>query len=1106
MRLLQNLPIKRKLVVITMLASGIALVVACVAFFTYEQFTARKRLVQDLSIIAEMTGANSAAGLTFDEPSSVEQSLKSLSVQPSILAACVYDKEGQPFARYKRVGEQENFLPPMVQETGYRVNQDRLDIFQEIHLASERIGTVYISMDLSEMTARVWRYLLIVCGVLCSSALIVFFLSARLQKVISEPILDLVRTARSVANEKNYSVRAVKRSQDELGVLIDGFNEMLAQIQARDTDLQAAHSQLERRVEERTRELQNENAERRLAEEAVRESQALYHSLVEQLPVGVFRKDKTGRYVFVNSWFCKLKGVHPELFLGKTPAEVAATEMQGRTESDPRTTNLAAQGASDHELIMTTGQSVEAEEHYPDANGVKQYLHVVKSPVFGPDGTIVGSQGILMDVSQLKQAQEEVAREHLRLKFIFESLPIGIACNMPQADGTSIRIVNDTHLRIAGITRETEKEPDIWQRISHPEDYARQDALRRQLEEGKITQFSLDKRYVRPNGQTVWVILTWQRLKYSDGTFEDLSTVVDITERKRAEAGLAYQRDLLNTLMDNLPDAIYFKDLESRFVRASRSKLEKCFEIALHHHRAAHPSDGTENLPAHLRNSAEFGEFLAGKTDFDFMTGDCARSACELEQEIIRTGKPLMGRVDRVVQTTGEVRWVLSTKMPWRDQDGKIIGTFGASKDITSMKEAEVELAYERDLLKTLLDNLPDAIYFKDLQSRFVRYSKSFAKHFSVEDPEAIRGKRDTDFFTPEHAQPAFEDEQEIIRTGLPVIGKVEKETHVDGHVTWALTNKMPWRDKEGNIIGTFGTSKDITSIKEAEAKLEAVHRQLLETSRQAGMAEVATSVLHNVGNVLNSVNTSASVITDLTRASTCKGVAKLADLLEQNRHDLAGFLATENRAAHVINYLKSLYQHLAGEQATVLRELNDLNRNIEHIKEIVAMQQSYAKVSGVVETQSVCALVEDALRMHAGGLVRHQVQVIKKFDTVPDIPVERHKVLQILVNLISNAKYAVSNSSAPERLVTLAVHQNGKNLVHISVADNGVGIAPENLTRIFAHGFTTKRNGHGFGLHSGALAAREMGGSLLVHSDGPDKGAVFTLALPIDPKDVQSK
>ena len=182
--------------------------------------------------------------------------------------------------------------------------------------------------------------------------------------------------------------------------------------------------------------------------------------------------------------------------------------------------------------------------------------------------------------------------------------------------------------------------------------------------------------------------------------------------------------------------------------------------------------------------------------------------------------------------------------------------------------------------------------------------------------------------------------------------------------------------------------------------------------------------------------------------------------------------------------------------------EAGSLVDNITHIKEIVAMQQNYAKSAGILEPLEVADLVEDALRMNTGAMLRHNVKVVRDFAKVPPIMTEKHKVLQILVNLIRNAKYACDDSGRDDKQISLKVY-NGDGRIKIAIADNGVGIPPENLTRIFNHGFTTRKDGHGFGLHSGALAAKELGGKLLVFSEGTGRGATFTLELPAkQPKD----
>lgn len=303
--------------------------------------------------------------------------------------------------------------------------------------------------------------------------------------------------------------------------------------------------------------------------------------------------------------------------------------------------------------------------------------------------------------------------------------------------------------------------------------------------------------------------------------------------------------------------------------------------------------------------------------------------------------------------------------------------------------------------------------------------------------------------------------------------------------------------NSEGNLIKVFGTAQDVTERKQAEIEIERINKQLLDVSRRAGMTEVATSVLHNVGNVLNSVNVSCSVIAENVRKSSISNVIKTADLLKQHSGDLSNFLTGTPMGQKLPAFLERLGERLVEEQTLALEELRLLGQNIEHIKEIVAMQQNYANVGGVRETLPIEELVEDALRMNGAALIRHRIEIIRDFQKVPDILVEKHKVLQILVNLVRNAKHALTDSERVDKQLTLRISADDEHL-SLSVVDNGIGIAPENMTRIFAHGFTTKIDGHGFGLHSGVLAAKEMGGSLIAQSDGPGTGATFTLKLPL--------
>lgn len=417
--------------------------------------------------------------------------------------------------------------------------------------------------------------------------------------------------------------------------------------------------------------------------------------------------------------------------------------------------------------------------------------------------------------------------------------------------------------------------------------------------------------------------------------------------------------------------------------------------------------------------------------------------------------------------------------------------------DTAERKQAQTELVYERDLLRTLIDNLPDAIYVKDAAARKVLVNLADARNLGCKTEAEALGKNDFDLFPKEIADKFFQDDQLVLQKGQKIINREEKAVRPNGEVFWLLTTKVPWRDAAGNIIGLVGIGRDITAIKGAEAEIDRVHKQLLEASREAGMAEVATSVLHNVGNVLSSVNVASSCVADSLRKSKAANLSKVVALLREHEADLGNFITNDSKGKQLPGYLAQLAEHLADEQTVVLNELARLQKNIEHIMEIVAMQQNYTKTSGIFESLPIIDLVEDAVRMNRGAMERHQINVLREYSETPPVLVEKHKVLQILVNLIRNAKYACDDSGKQDKQIILRVG-NGNGRINVSVIDNGVGITAENLTRIFNHGFSTRKNGHGFGLHNGALAAKEMGGSLAAFSEGPERGATFTLELPI--------
>jgi C4-dicarboxylate-specific signal transduction histidine kinase len=398
---------------------------------------------------------------------------------------------------------------------------------------------------------------------------------------------------------------------------------------------------------------------------------------------------------------------------------------------------------------------------------------------------------------------------------------------------------------------------------------------------------------------------------------------------------------------------------------------------------------------------------------------------------------------------------------------------------------------------------LPGSVVL-ELREKFSRYTNALSRELDLFRAGKLEEARNYD---EKEADPAFDRMQEGVSSASKTADTLAKwslhQANVGSAValmvTLILVGALFWFYEDNRKRVALAAAEErllqdrIAEQERRRVEEHRLHGQLLEVSRQAGMAEVATSVLHNVGNVLNSVNVSGSLLLGRTKRSRAEKVARLAELLGE-----PGSLSAEHRREQVVRYLRSLADKLSRDEAKDQAELRQMMEHIDHIKQIVALQQSYGRVAGVVERVSVSDLIAAALQINGDGLARSGVQVFREMKPLPDLQVEKHKALQILVNLISNAWHALEASEVNEKRLLLRTEPAGDARIRIEVIDNGVGIAPENAAKIFSLGFTTRKNGHGFGLHSSALNAKEMGGALTVRSEGLGQGAAFTLELPL--------
>ena len=489
---------------------------------------------------------------------------------------------------------------------------------------------------------------------------------------------------------------------------------------------------------------------------------------------------------------------------------------------------------------------------------------------------------------------------------------------------------------------------------------------------------------------------------------------------------------------------------------------------------------------------------VIGETPSVLNSGKIPKETIKQLWETILSGREWRGELLNK-KKNGELYWEFASISPLVNADGKTTHFVAVKENITQRKLTDAALRDSESRHRTLFESSGDAIMLLGKEG-YIDCNSATLQIFGLTDKKDFISVHPAELSPPRQldGNDSYTAAEERIATALRVGSAKFEWTHQRGEgERFPAEVWLTAFDMGGERI-LQATVRDISERKRADAELVRLHEELVVASRLAGMSEVATGVLHNVGNVLNSVNVSANLLIEKVQTSRVGSLAKASDMICQHQSDLAAFLTTDGRGRHFPRLLEELVTSLSAERDTQLEELRSLIDNIGHIREIVSTQQSFAQTRGTTEPVNLTELMEDALKINDAGLIRHNVNVVREFGEVPPIVTERHQVLQIIVNLISNARYALSDCDQDNRTMTLIV-TGGEENVLIEVRDNGVGIAHDNLTNIFSHGFTTREDGHGFGLHSSALSAQEVGGSLSVDSDGVGQGATFTLRIPIE-------
>lgn len=614
-------------------------------------------------------------------------------------------------------------------------------------------------------------------------------------------------------------------------------------------------------------------------------------------------------------------------------------------------------------------------------------------------------------------------------------------------------------------------------------------------------------------------LASWDYFSFRSAMVEDLQMVADQLAKDCGEPLLAKQKDGVSKALEGLPlsprvDAacIYGPDKKVSAHYAGPGRQAEFPDAPESGHRFAsgqlsvfHPivtegmTVGTAYVRTNLdglnrkliRNSLAAGAFLVLSAVLLFVVN------LRLNTEIVDPISALAETEKRVVD---EEDFSYRAEQDGGLEIGSLVSSFNALLEsigqVTKGRgEANSALQLSEDRIQSILAAAVDGIVITDSERVITSANPSAERIFGYDSGE-MKGLPLDDLFVDTEVNTQFlgrslPGKSRPSRAGLEAIGIRDN----GAKFPLELSSSKFQEGEQKNYVCIF---RDISARKDAEVRLEKLNRRLVEASRYAGMAEVATGVLHNVGNVLNSVNVSANLAKEQLKQFRVEGLVRGVNLLRDHEDDLADFLTNSEQGKYFQPYMAELAEFMSKQEDKLHHELNALIKNVDHIKEIVAMQQSYAKLAGVTQEVSPADLMDDAYNMSMADLVKKGITTERQTDTdLPLVKVDKHKVLQILINLLNNARDSLAECTADHKRVCLRVYGADKGRVYLEVEDNGKGILKEDLVRIFAHGFTTREKGHGFGLHVSALSAREMGGEIKVESDGPSKGAKFTLVLP---------
>ena len=1118
---LRNLSIKKKLVIIIMLVSSVGLLLAGGFFITYERFSLRKHMINDLNTHAEMLADNCTGSLSFNDPQDAEEVLNSLRAESPIEFACIYNGNGTLFAKYQREDFVLDTLPEQEQD-GYRFENGRLVMFKQIILNNQPIGTVYLQSDLSEFSAFLRQSFIVLTVMIFLLSAIAYFLASQLQRVVSRPIFYLAKIASIVTQKGDYSVRAKKYSKDELGVLTDAFNNMLIQVEKREISL--------------------------------KESEEKFRNIFEYASIGKSIVGLDGKFVKANKVMMDMHGYSEAELLQKTIKEITFPDDYAKERDDIKY------------LLAGTIDSYQREKRTIHKDGHFVWVLVNASSVRDSNGKPLYLVGQVQDITERKRAEEALRESEERFRIIFEQAAIGVA-QIVTKTGQFIR-TNQRYCDIVGYTQD-EMIKSSFIKITHPDDLQVDLDNMQKLIKGEIREFSMEKRYYHKNGSVVWVKLTVSPMwNVGEKPNYHIAVVEDITERKRAEEALREGEEKYRSLFEAAEDAIFIVEATEEglpvLVDCNESTLDMfgCSreEIVGKNIEELSPSvqpDGRlskevifATVKAVLDGNPQFVEFTHCKFDGTLFETEITINRLDIEkkpylQAIIRdvterklaeetlleseeTARALLnattdsvllidrdgiiiGLNDNMAGNLGRAsedligtnvyaylpvdiaeqrkakgleaastrkpvhfedqrgdRWQENSVFPVYNSRGEVARYAIYSSDITERKRTEEALQESEKKYRTLFERSADAVLIIE-GDKFVDCNSATVKMLGYKNKKELLNTHPSQLSPPlqPDGQDSFEKANQMMAIAFDQGSNRFEWDHQrkNGEVfpVEVLLTSIPF--KEGNFLHVVW--RDITERKQAEKELESYRKHLEKLVKERTLELEKVHI-------------------ELVRKER---LAALGQLIATVSHEIRNPLGTVSNAIFSIS-------EAIGQNKTerVSNSVELAGRNIKRCVRVINELLNFTRSREVkLEQTEIDSWLNGVLDEQE---LPHGIECIRKLHSGVKLLIDREYMRRAVNNVVTNAIQALQDENFGGNQLKVKSAADSEQL-KLSFIDTGPGIPEENIERIFEPLFSTRTFGIGLGMPIIKSIMEEHHGGLEIKSK-VGQGTTVTLWLPI--------